>query len=1225
MTDGSTATGAAITSTTAMSVKDVRPVENVPFTYIASDRKIVFTLDPTYFARVEGTTLNITVKDVRDMRDNKSNVENWTAYVNRNALLWDSEPVSLTKEEGKALTFTAKIVNNGGATVSYAIEDLPAWLAVSSSAGNLQALASRELTFTVNQGVNLGNYEASIGLTSGNGVSDILPVQLKVTGERPDWSVNPADYEWSMNITGQIQIDGIFQEDPDDLLAAFIGETCVGVASPIYVESMNAYMLFADIYGNATDNGELLTFKLWDASTGRVYPEIETSLPDISFDPNALLGTSTPVIFNAVDITEQVIPLRRGWTWISANVLNDDPAIFDQMKSSLANTGLIIKGRNAYVQQPGWLGTMTGISETGLYLVNTNSEHSLVLKGRAAPANTAIALNRGWNWIGYIPPFTLPVKSALAGINAQNGDIIKAQSGYAMWAGNSWIGTLNYLQAGHGYMYYSNNAAAQTLIYPSENSQTFSMQLRAGSPVTPHWTPYDEGRFASSMIFTSIVVNSDVEMRSDELEIGAFVGGECRGSIVLESFAPVVDRYMGFLMVYGEGNELITFKVYDHATGDEYAVSNAPVSFVAEGFHGSPADPYIFRYNALYDLTVSSAGTGATASGRRAAGSTVNISAGTPPNGQQFSHWTSSPAVNFANVNGASTSFTMPVSAVTVTANFKPAIPAWGVSIGTFTGGSVSTDKHSAAAGETVTLTVSADASDGYELYEVSVCKTGEQATKVTLNGTGDTRTFVMPGYGVTVTATFRPTVARQEVENAVYQIDYTAFTLPQASAGSSSDILSLLVDRINELIEYTGIRITEDDITVNSFRAATAGTSSAPSGTNGSFSFSVTLTKDGYSTTAYRSGVIAATGWAIYTVTTGAATGGTVTASPATAAAGATVTLTLTPAAGYETGAVTVTQTDGGTAVTVDPLTRTFTMPASDVTVTATFVKTQALLDREAVESAKTAIEGGLYRVAQITANDAAGIRAWLVNTLNILFGQSHDIELRSGQPVPGSVTVTSVTPAIAGTEELPEGINGSFTFTVALTRGAASLTTVATTGVIVALPHASTPVKRVELSSSGNLTVRIINTGNIATGDLTLALSGTDAFTLPVATLGSLAIGGEADVALAPAAGLAAGTYTATLTVNGEDLTPVSVTLAFTVTPTDAERLQSAKLYAVPTGRGLLVRGLVPGETFAVYNLYGQLIYSGKATDGEHSVPLNARGVYVITSGSRRVKAVW
>jgi hypothetical protein len=76
-----------------------------------------------------------------------------------------------------------------------------------------------------------------------------------------------------------------------------------------------------------------------------------------------------------------------------------------------------------------------------------------------------------------------------------------------------------------------------------------------------------------------------------------------------------------------------------------------------------------------YAVTVSSVGTGATGSGNYAEGATVNISAGTAPQGQRFKNWTASPAVSFANAAGASTSFTMIGQAVTVTANFEN-IPA---------------------------------------------------------------------------------------------------------------------------------------------------------------------------------------------------------------------------------------------------------------------------------------------------------------------------------------------------------------------------------------------------------------------------------------------------------------------------------------------------------------------------------------------------------------------
>jgi hypothetical protein len=193
-------------------------------------------------------------------------------------------------------------------------------------------------------------------------------VQLKVTGQRPDWEVDPNAFESSMNITGQIKIEDIFQEDEEDLLGAFIGELCVGVTSPIFIEAKNAYYTFATIYGNSEHVNQSLTFKIWDASTGRIYPVVETMMgtqvEQIKFVPNSIKGTtSNPVIFNALNIAQQEIELKKGWTWISANVLNNTPSILNQIKTSLGSTGEMIKGSNGFIQQPGWYGTLTAISE----------------------------------------------------------------------------------------------------------------------------------------------------------------------------------------------------------------------------------------------------------------------------------------------------------------------------------------------------------------------------------------------------------------------------------------------------------------------------------------------------------------------------------------------------------------------------------------------------------------------------------------------------------------------------------------------------------------------------------------------------------------------------------------------------------------------------------------------------------------------------------------------
>ncbi len=76
------------------------------------------------------------------------------------------------------------------------------------------------------------------------------------------------------------------------------------------------------------------------------------------------------------------------------------------------------------------------------------------------------------------------------------------------------------------------------------------------------------------------------------------------------------------------------------------------------------------------------------------------------------------------------------------------------------------------------------------------------------------------------------------------------------------------------------------------------------------------------------------------YNVTVSSTTNGSVTAEPTSAEAGTTITLTVTPAGGYVLDALTVTDASSNTIEVADDK---FTMPASDVTVSATFKVNEA------------------------------------------------------------------------------------------------------------------------------------------------------------------------------------------------------------------------------------------------------------------------------------------
>jgi hypothetical protein len=84
--------------------------------------------------------------------------------------------------------------------------------------------------------------------------------------------------------------------------------------------------------------------------------------------------------------------------------------------------------------------------------------------------------------------------------------------------------------------------------------------------------------------------------------------------------------------------------------------------------------------------------------------------------------------------------------------------------------------------------------------------------------------------------------------------------------------------------------------------------------------------------------------------------------------------------------------------------------------------------------------------------------------------------------------------------------------------------------------------------------LTVTVTNTGNVSTGALTVALSGTHASSFAISSNTIPAVGiaasGTATFNVAPNTGLAVGTYTATVTVSGDaNITEQSFTVSFTV----------------------------------------------------------------------------
>ena len=118
----------------------------------------------------------------------------------------------------------------------------------------------------------------------------------------------------------------------------------------------------------------------------------------------------------------------------------------------------------------------------------------------------------------------------------------------------------------------------------------------SSSPYSYHWN-VNVHQFAGNMTVTGIIQIEGVEQAVPHLEIGAFCNGECRGRQLL-TYYPQVDRYLVFLMLYGQDGDVFNFRLFDHSAGQELTAGcTSVISFETDATLGSFSNPYVFNFS----------------------------------------------------------------------------------------------------------------------------------------------------------------------------------------------------------------------------------------------------------------------------------------------------------------------------------------------------------------------------------------------------------------------------------------------------------------------------------------------------------------------------------------------------------------------------------------------------------------------------------------------------
>ena len=608
-----------VTLEKAVATSEVAPVckkapeTSIPFTFVVNKDALVINLMDTPEA-IEKTTVNFTVMDVSDLNGNlMESPVTWSAYIDRNQLKWSEKSVTKEKKLNATMTFAVDVENHGGTVKNFTIEGLPAWLDAMPESGSIDPQGRETILFTVDEGTNVGRYDEVIYVKGDNNVAESLPVTLKVFDEQPDWTVNPGDFTYNMNVYGRIRFNKLFSADAEDMLAAFdAGGRCIGVANSQYLKDNDMWYVFLTVYSNTNRlAANQIEFRSWDASTGLVYTAYPSE--DISFESDKVWGTaSSPIIFDGEERVVQNIDLIKGWNWISYNVASElfsDPtsilnkAIFtgdEQVKDETNGVYMTYDGvRKQWVNNDP--AQALKFDNRHMFLLQSPMTQKLIVSGLAIheKENLTLDILPNWNYIRYLSTVNLPISEALAGFEAVEGDIIKSQDHFSMYGETTgWLGSLTYLEPGKGYMLFSKNKT--TLTYPDVTAGTTTHSTIStrtiGIPVET--VSEQAGQYAANMSVVATVADNMPLYSGDRLL--AYANGELRGEAMVTE-RPSDGESLFFLSVGGDRNEGISFAL--ERGGEIIAETSPMLDYAANTVRGDIEQPMIIDF--INDLEIS--------------------------------------------------------------------------------------------------------------------------------------------------------------------------------------------------------------------------------------------------------------------------------------------------------------------------------------------------------------------------------------------------------------------------------------------------------------------------------------------------------------------------------------------------------------------------------------------------------------------------------------------
>lgn len=276
--------------------------------------------------------------------------------------------------------------------------------------------------------------------------------------------------------------------------------------------------------------------------------EEDTHILAITVAGEGIVENSETVEFN-YKLKRNVLDYRlsAGWNWLSHSM--ESPI---ETESFLENKE-IIRMKSQTAEAGDDKNPLLSVSAQEAFKVEAHSAvASLRFTDVAWNPATPITLQKGINWIGFPLTQAMSLNEALATMETEMSDAIVGQKGFAQYDGEKWIGTLEVLTPGEGYIYYSNSE--KELLYNvsivSKANAHVNRRLNSKSTEVVDIYKYED------VMPVVALIQELVPTGESYYEVYAYCGDECRG--VSRKIAN-----LEMMNVYGNPDDLIRIVVKD--------------------------------------------------------------------------------------------------------------------------------------------------------------------------------------------------------------------------------------------------------------------------------------------------------------------------------------------------------------------------------------------------------------------------------------------------------------------------------------------------------------------------------------------------------------------------------------------------------------------------------------------------------------------------------------